>query len=369
MALPDEIYAALNARYPFSSAYDWDNSGWQVMTGREVKRCLFALDPSPETLKRAIDGEAQLIVTHHPLILPSISAIDPTTVQGAITKLLLVSDTGLLAVHTNADRHPEGVSGALAELIGLEDQQILDPDEQDTWYKLVTFVPDNYVEVVRAGLGAAGAGVIGNYEECSFTIAGIGSYRPTPGALPLVGEVGKLENVNEQRLEMLVPEAVVEDVLDALRIHHPYDEVAFDLYQTFGHEGVLGAGIIGILPEPLEIMDALSNVKQALGGIDLQVTGPEEGTVQRIAVAGGSTSNLLATAAARGAQLFVGGDLKYHDTIEASESMVCVDAGHRATEQPGVERLAEVIRRAATRNHWDIEVEVFLEDPAVSRIV
>jgi len=368
LALPAEIYAALNDRYPFSSAYEWDNSGWQVMSGREVERCLFALDPSPEALKRAIDQDAQLIVTHHPLILPSISAIDTTTVQGSIAKLLLVSDIGLLAAHTNADRQIDGISGALADLIGLEEQQILAPDEQGTFYKLVTFVPDNYTEVLRAGLGAAGAGVIGNYEECSFTIAGIGSYRPTSGARPLVGEVGQMEHVNEQRLEMLVPGAAVDQVIEALKLHHPYDEVAFDLYQTFGQGGALGSGVIGVLPEPAETMDVLASVKEVFGGIDLQVAGPEEGEVQLVAVAGGSTSNLLAVAAARGAQLFIGGDLKYHDIMDAAGSMVCVDAGHRATEQPGVARLADVVQRAAARNHWELEVEVFLEDPAVSRV-
>ncbi|MFC1499915.1 Nif3-like dinuclear metal center hexameric protein [Candidatus Zixiibacteriota bacterium] len=368
MALPDEIYAVLNDRYPFSSAYEWDNSGWQVMTGREVERCLFALDPSPEAIRQAIDQDVQLIVTHHPLILPSISAIDPSTVQGAIAKILLGSETGLLAAHTNVDRQLDGVSGALADLIGLEDQQILAPDEQETLYKLVTFVPDEYTDRVRAGLGAAGAGVIGNYEECSFTIAGVGSYRPTSGARPLVGEVGQMEHVNEQRLEMLVPEAVVDQAIEALRLHHPYDEVAFDLYQTFGQGGVLGSGVIGVLPEPLDIMDTLAQVKEVMGGIDLQVSGPAEGTVQLVAVAGGSTSGLLGVAASRGAHLFIGGDLKYHDISDAADSMVCVDAGHRATEQPGVERLAEIVRRAVVSNHWDLEVEVFLEDPAMCRI-
>ncbi|MFC1628949.1 Nif3-like dinuclear metal center hexameric protein [Gemmatimonadota bacterium] len=367
MALPDEIYAVLNDRYPFSSAYEWDNSGWQVKTGREVDRCLFALDPSPEAIKQAIDQDYQLIVTHHPLILSPISSIDTSTVQGALAKLLLVSDIGLLAAHTNADRQLDGVSGALAELIGLEELQILAPDEQNTFFKLVTFVPAEYTESVRTGLGKAGAGVIGNYEECSFTISGVGSYRPTSGARPLVGEVGQMEHVNEQRLEMLVPEVKVTQVIEALRLHHPYDEVAFDLYQTFGQQGVLGSGVIGVLPEPVDIKVFLASVKEVFGGIDLQVAGPEEGEVQLVAVAGGSTSSLLPVAAARGAQLFIGGDLKYHDIIDAADSMVCVDAGHRATEQPGVEQLAEVVQRAAVRNHWDLEVEVFLEDPAISR--
>jgi dinuclear metal center YbgI/SA1388 family protein len=367
--LPDEIYAAFDVRFPFSSAYDWDNSGWQVKTDRDIERCLLALDPSPETLQQAIDRNVQLIVTHHPLIMPTLSAIDPNTPQGAAARLLLHSDVGLLALHTNADRHPSGVSGALADAIGLERQQVLAPDEQMSWFKLVTFVPDEYLDAVRSGLGAAGAGVIGNYEECSFTIAGTGSYRPTSGARPLIGEVGQLEHVNEQRLEMLVPETGIEAVLRALEAHHPYDEVAFDLYQTFGQGSTLGSGILGELPESREISAVLASVKEALGGVDLRVTGVTDDPVRRVAVAGGSTSDLMAVAAARGADLFIGGDLKYHDLLEASAGMVCVDAGHRATEQPGVRRLADILRHASERKQWDLEVEVFLEEPAISRIV
>jgi hypothetical protein len=211
--------------------------------------------------------------------------------------------------------------------------------------------------------------VIGNYEECSFSIAGTGSYRPMSGARPLIGELGQLEHVNEQRLEMLVRATRVEEVLQALRSHHPYDEAAFDLYQTFGQTGELGTGIIGQLPEPMALQQVLERIKTTLGGVELRVTGTEEGVIRRIAVAGGSASDLLAVAAARGADLFIGGDLKYHDLIEAAELMVCVDAGHRATEQPGIERLADVVRHAATRYDWDLEIEVVLEDPAISRTV
>jgi len=360
---------ALDRRFPFAEAYENDNSGWQIVSDRPVTRCLVALDASVAAVKRALDSEAELIVTHHPLYYPHIHTLDPQTLNGAVTKALLTADIGLIACHTCADRQPHGVSGALADLLKLENRSILAPDEEGAFYKLVTFVPDASASDLRSALAAAGAGTIGNYEECSFTLAGTGSYRPMGGARPLVGEIGRLEEVNEIRLEMRVAEDRIDKVLQALRRNHPYDEVACDLFRTWGQGGDLGIGILGSLPEAEEIATLLGRIKDVLGGVPLIVTGPEEGLVERVAVAGGSTAGFISLAAARGAQIFVGGDLKYHPRLEVAEELVCVDAGHRATEQPGVRRLAETLEHAAASHDWSMAVELFLEDPAPGRIL
>lgn len=366
---PEEVYGVLDSRFPFDSAYDWDNSGWQIAATRPIQRCLVALDPSVTAVEKAIEWQAQLLLTHHPLFLPHLSSIHPQSSTGAITKVLLASDTGLLASHSCADRHIDGISGALADAIGLECHQVLAPDAKGTLYKLVTFVPDDYLGPVRTALAAAGAGVIGNYEECSFTLAGIGTYRPQKGARPMQGEIGQLEMVDEHRLEMRVPEAAVAEVLKALQRYHPYDEVAFDLFRTFAQGDQLGIGVLGTLPKAKALNEVIDHIKEALGGVHLKVTGPEEGTIEVVAVAAGSAGDFVPIAAGRGAQLFLGGDLKYHKMLDYSGSIVCVDPGHRATEQPGVERLADVLRHAAVQNNWELEVETFLEDPAFGRFV
>lgn len=366
---PEEIYGVLDTRFPFDSAYDWDNSGWQVVGTKPVERCLVALDPGVEAVQKAVEWDAQLILTHHPLYMPHISMINPISRSGAITRLLLTAEIGLLTSHSCADRHLDGISGALADALGLEKQHVLAPDEQGTFFKLVTFIPDEHIGPLRAALSAAGAGKIGNYEECSFALAGTGTYRPQAGAVPMQGEVGKLEEANEFRLEMRVPAAAIGNVLKALRRNHPYDEVAFDLFRTFSQGDDMGIGVIGILSKPVPVGDFLQKIKQAVGNPPLHVTGPEEKEIELVAVAAGSTADLVPVAASHSTQLFIGGDLKYHNLLEYSDSMICVDPGHRASEHPGVERLADTLRHAAIRNNWKIEVETFLEDPAISRIV
>ncbi|MFO7768503.1 MAG: Nif3-like dinuclear metal center hexameric protein [bacterium] len=364
---PAEVYGTLDSRYPFHTAYDWDNSGWQVRGTRPISRCLVALDPSEAALEEARSWDAQLLLTHHPLYFPHIRGLDPDDRIGRMTAGLLASEIGLLASHTCADRHLDGVSGALADLIGLEGQRILAPDGEAGFYKLVTFVPGGHLEAVRNALAAAGAGEIGDYTECSFTASGRGTYRPQEGAEPMAGEVDRLEEATEERLEMRVEEGHIDRVLEALFEAHPYDEAAYDLFESHRQGDPLGMGVIGHWQRPLPLEEALNRLKEALLWVPLGVTGPEGGEVGTVAVAGGSASGLIAPAHARGAELFVGGDLKYHDLLEHTGRMVCVDPGHRASEQPGVERLAETLGEAARERSWELEVRTFHEDPALSR--
>lgn len=97
-------------------------------------------------------------------------------------------------------------------------------------YKLVIYAPLSHADAVREALGEAGAGKIGNYSNCTFTVRGIGRFKPEEGANPHIGEVGKLEEVEEERIETVCEAAVLADVLNAVREAHPYEEPAIDVY-------------------------------------------------------------------------------------------------------------------------------------------
>jgi dinuclear metal center YbgI/SA1388 family protein len=395
---PEEVYRALDARYPFRTAEDWDNSGWQVRTSRPIERSLVALDPSSAAVAEAVARQADLLITHHPLFFPHLRALDPDTPAGGVVRSLLEHNLGLLSLHTPFDLRLDGTSGALAARLGLQEVRLLQPAGEEVFYKLAVFVPSDQAAGLREALAAAGAGRIGDYEACSFITPGTGSYRPLAGADPYQGEIGRLEEAAEVRLEMRVPEGVLDGVLTAMRAVHPYDEVAFDLYRTHRQEDGLGLGAVGEWPEPLGLDDALVRIKEALGGVPLLVSGPggtsvevrsgrrtEKDTgagggggrggqrISRVAVMAGSAGDLIPAAAAAGAELFVGGDLKYHARLEADPRMVCVDPGHRATEQPGVERLAGVLREAVGGGEGGpdgtMTVDVFLEEPGHIRVV
>jgi hypothetical protein len=97
-------------------------------------------------------------------------------------------------------------------------------------YKIVVFVPESHADVVRETIGKAGAGKIGNYNFCSFSMKGVGRFLPGKDAKPAIGEVGKLEEVQEERIEVTVSEDLVNKVIGAIKKVHPYEEVVMDVY-------------------------------------------------------------------------------------------------------------------------------------------
>lgn len=239
----------LDAAYPQRLAESWDRVGLQVGDpDAEVTRVLFAVDPADVVVDEARELGAQLIVTHHPLMLRGVNHIRRNEPKGRVVMSLIESGIALFAAHTNADSARPGVADALANVIGLVDDQPLVPATEPGLDKLVTFVPAEDVDRVIAALSEAGAGAIGNYDQCAFTSPGTGQFRPLAGADPHIGEVGGLTRIPEVRVEMVLPRARRAAVVRALLASHPYETPAFDLLEMADTPSDLGLGRIGRLP-------------------------------------------------------------------------------------------------------------------------
>jgi hypothetical protein len=223
--------------------------------------------------------------------------------------------------------------------------QVLGASRQEKLYKLVVFVPEGHQDEVRMAISAAGAGWIGNYSHCTFQTAGIGTFLPLSGASPFIGQTGQLEKAAEYRLETIVPESVLNQVLRALLQTHPYEEVAYDLYPLSLPGKAYGPGRIGNLAQSMEVNSLAELVKNALKADGIKIIGQLEQRVEKIAVVGGSGAFLIPEAASRGAQVMITGDVKYHEAQEANAlGLTVLDAGHRATEMPAVEYLSAFLQ-------------------------
>jgi putative NIF3 family GTP cyclohydrolase 1 type 2 len=251
----------------------------------------------------------------------------------------------LYAAHTNLDFAPGGTSFALAARLGIASAEILRAPFT-LQKKIVTFVPEADVEHVAGAMAAAGAGTIGNYEECSFRVGGEGAFRGNAASNPAVGRRGALERVREIRLEMVVAGPRVAAVKAALRRTHPYEEVAFDIYPIENPSPGYGMGVIGELDRPLKLRGFLERVRRSLGAQHIRYTGEPGRTVRRVAVCGGSGADLLPAAVEAGADAFVTADVKYHAFHDSTGTIALIDAGHYETEFPVVRTLA---RRLAAR--------------------
>jgi dinuclear metal center YbgI/SA1388 family protein len=341
-----DVVGVLDALYDPRTAEDWDAVG--LVTGdpdQPVRRVLFAVDPVDEVIGEAAAWGADLLVTHHPLLLRGVHAVATDSPKGRSVTALLRAGIALHVAHTNADVARPGVSDALAALLGVEDTRPLRPIADEALDKVVVFVPQDAVEAVLDAMAAVGAGRLGDYERAAFANEGIGTFRPLPGANPTLGRVGDIERVPETRLELAVPASRVSAVVAALRAAHPYEEPAFDVLLTRPSAGGRGLGRVGRLPTPETLRAFGDRVAAALPRTPsgVRVAGDLDALVQTVAVCGGAGDDLFDDVRRAGADVFVTADLRHHPASEslAHGSPALVDCAHWATEWPWL-REAEI---------------------------
>ncbi|MFB6278999.1 MAG: Nif3-like dinuclear metal center hexameric protein [Salinibacter sp.] len=333
-----DITTALESWAPPGSAQDYDNVGLQVGDAtRPVTSAVLALDATPDVLDEARARDAELVVTHHPLLF---QPLDGVTADGYVSTLALrfaEAGIGLYSIHTNLDAAPEGVSFALADRLGLTDVGFLDGFE-DTLYKLAVFVPDDAFDTVRRALAEAGAGQIGDYEACAFSVEGTGFFKPGSGTDPHIGEAGgDVESAAERKLEVEVARWDLGTVMAALQEAHPYEQVAYDLYPVKQKNSRAGLGALGHLDDPMPLSAFLDRVATRLDADSLRYAGAPEARVERVAVCGGAGSDFIGTARGAGADAYVTADVKYHEFFdvldpEGTPQMALIDPGHYETE-------------------------------------
>ena len=348
-----QIAGAVERIAPLSLAEEWDNCGLQVGDPEaEVNRVLVALTPLPEVFEEAEEKGADFLLFHHPLIFDPLKTIVISSYPGDLLARAISNSLAVYAAHTSYDAAPAGVSVALARTLGLGGPlRVLSP--RGALRKLVVFVPEESVDAVALALAEVGAGVIGDYTECTFRTRGTGTFRGGDETNPYLGEKGRLEEVEEVRIETVVPAHTVDRAVEAATAAHPYEEMALDVYPVEGSPEGCGYGRLGTLPEQLTAEELREHVSESLGFPSRLVADPER-RIETVAALGGSGGSFIPEAAASGAHAYVTGDVDYHDALLAeSLGLTVIDAGHAATELPSLEplalRLAELV---------DVPVEV-----------
>jgi dinuclear metal center YbgI/SA1388 family protein len=285
-----------------------------------------------DVLDEAIRDGFGLIISHHPLIFSGLKKINGKDETEKIVLKAIKNDIAIYAIHTNLDNVSHGVNAMLCKKLGINKPRILQP-LSSVLNKLVTFCPKIHAGRVRDALFAAGAGHIGNYGNCSFNMEGYGTFRAGEDADPFVGEKGKLHHEDETRIEVIFPAYLLGKLLAALKESHPYEEVAYDIYPLQNTLEQAGAGMIGTLDEAVDEKSFLEMLKKTLGTGAVRHSKLLGKKIKNVAVCGGSGSFLIGKAMAAGADIFVTGDVKYHQFFEAEGKMIIADAGHYETEQ------------------------------------
>jgi len=341
--LISEIIAALEQFAPPALQESYDNCG--LLTGNaswETKKALLTLDATEAVIDEAIANGCNLVIVHHPIIFSGLKKINGKNyVERTIIKAIK-NDIAIYAIHTNLDNVIQGVNAKIAEKLGLQNVQILQPKKQ-MLKKLVVFTPETHAEAVRNALFQAGAGNISNYSECSFNTSGIGTFKGNEASNPKVGEKGVREAANEEKIEVIFPTYIESQLITAMRSVHPYEEVAFDIIPLDNYWQETGSGIVGILPAEMNETDLLQHIKTLLKTGTIRHTALLGKKAKKVAVCGGSGSFLLNDAIRSGADFFITADFKYHQFLDADGKIVIADVGHYESEQFTPELIRDIL--------------------------
>jgi dinuclear metal center YbgI/SA1388 family protein len=329
---------------PLSLQEGYDNSGLACGDPeKEIDRCLVCLDVTTEVVEEARSQSIPLIISHHPVIFSGIKKIVPGNMVEDIIIQSIRHDIALYSMHTNLDNIRKGVNDILCRKLGLENLKVLKPVKGQL-NKLVVFCPVSHVEKVRAAIFEAGAGVIGNYDCCSFNIEGKGSFRANEKADPFVGKANEVHFEDEVRIETILPFYIQGKVLDAMIEAHPYEEVAYDIYPLLNQNPYAGAGMLGEFDTGMTELDFMDHLKKALSVAMVKHSPLTGKKIRKVAVCGGSGNFLLDDAIKSGADAFVTAEIKYHQYFSALNRILLIDAGHYETEQFTTELIAEYFK-------------------------
>jgi dinuclear metal center YbgI/SA1388 family protein len=328
---------------PTSRAAEWDNVGLIIGDRNHVvERILTCLTVTQPVVDEAVSRRIDLIVTHHPVLFRPIQKLTADSPQGGWLLTLVRAGIAVYSPHTSWDNCSGGINDLLAELLDLVEVRPLRAFPKARQLKLVVFVPEKDRAAVMDAVFAAGAGIIGNYRECSFRVSGQGTFFGTESAQPVVGEKGRREEVDEWRLEVICPENQIDRVIKAMRTAHSYEEPAYDVYPLWSENERIGEGRWGRLVQPMSLTDLAETVKKRLRCEGVQIVGDGGRLVHHLGLACGAGADFWRDALRHGCDAFLTGEARFHDCLAAlAEGMALILPGHFASEWVGVQHLAE----------------------------
>jgi dinuclear metal center YbgI/SA1388 family protein len=343
-----DVLNLLDQWAPLTYSEDFDNTGLLVGDPKSPLRgILVSLDTLEVVVDEAIKEDCNLIVSFHPIIFSGLKSLVPKDYVNKAVLKAIKNDIAIIAIHTALDNVPHGVSATMAKVLGLENTRVLMPKEH-LMYKLITYAPNQDAETIRQALFSAGAGALGNYQECSFNLSGTGTFKPLAGANPTLGQIGIQHSEQETQIQVSVLRHQKNDLIAALKKAHPYEEVAYDLIPLDQACPEIGMGLIGTLSQGLSFETLLENVKSGFHTECIKYSQNNLKEINSIAVLGGSGSFAIDKAKALGAQVYITSDLKYHDYFKGHENFALLDIGHYESEQFTKDLIVEYLSKKIT---------------------
>ena len=339
------LLGQLNNHASLALQEKWDNSGIQLLTDNsDIEKIVLTLDIDEQVIDFAVKNNANLVISHHPLIFSGIKSIDYRNYQHRIIISSIINGINIISLHTNIDKSLNGLADYFAGKINLENIQPLSSISKQINYKVVTFLPQKYLEDFLNFFKEHNISIIGTYKACSFFTSGFGTFYPEEGSLPFSGEINRLNVEDESRLEFMVSDNF-QDIIKTLKKIHPYEEPVFDIYKLYNstYKGALGR--IGNLPKPMRLTSLIENIKKIFNVPVVRFIGDNEDIlIKKVAICPGSGMSLLKDVVKHHVDIFITGDVKYHDALNAQQlNLNIIDMGHFHSEFIFTELLKDIL--------------------------
>ncbi|MGM8214133.1 Nif3-like dinuclear metal center hexameric protein [Bacillaceae bacterium W0354] len=325
-----DVVTLLEKIAPPSLAFEGDRIGLHIGSyNNDVHKVMVTLDVLENVVDEAVEKNVDFIVAHHPLIFNPLKSIDFNSEKGKIIKKLIEHNISVYVAHTNLDIAVNGVNDMLMKQLNINETDVLIETYNEPLFKLVLFVPTTHEDILRGAISDAGAGHIGEYSHCTFNSKGTGTFMPREGTNPYIGSLNELEKVSELRMETIVPERLLHEVIEAAKKAHPYEEMAYDVYPVKLNGDSYGLGRIGSLKKPMNLKDFAHYVKQSFDVPFVRMIGEEHTLVERVAVIGGDGNKYIHHARNKGADVLITGDVYFHTAQDAlGIGLSMIDPGH-----------------------------------------
>lgn len=355
-----EVVRVLKEFAPLELKESWDNPGLLIGDPREeATKIMTTLDVMMETVDYAVDQGVDMIVSHHPIMMKnSVQHLRTDSYDGKMFQKLLTHHIAVYSAHTNLDSADGGVNDVMARMLGLQHVEGLVPTREDKLYKIAVYVPVSHGDAVRTALGQSGAGYIGRYSDCSFSWQGTGRFKACEGTTPFIGQIGEMAHAQEECIQTIVPQSRLHHVISEMLAVHPYEEPAYDIYPVANKGHMYSMGRIGNWPAaPEKALTVLKKIKEIFHLDVLPYAGNPEAIVRRVALLGGGGAGFIAQAKEAGADLYLTGDVKYHDAqLAVKLGIVVADGSHYGTEVPVVADIKKRLQQASEEKQWHIPV-------------
>lgn len=340
-----EIIGVLETLAPCHLAESWDNVGLMVGSKEEeIQKVLCALDVNEAVVDEAIREGAKCIVSHHPFFFAPLKKLNLDDAKGRMIKKLIQNDIAVYSMHTNYDIAKGGLNDYLCQLLKLENVKVLQETGCRLFCKVVIYVPTTHLEVVREEIIKINHCTIGDYKGCTFSGQGEGSFVPLEGSNPFIGELGVVEKVVESKIEFMAYKDEVNDLIEKIKVVHPYEEMAYDVYDLVHLSEPFGLGRVGSYAQPINFEELIKQIKQVFHVSYVRITEECSKPIQSVAICSGSGSDFIKAAALQ-ADVYITGDMQFHKGQMAKEMGIpVIDVGHYASENIAMRHICEYLK-------------------------